>query len=144
MKSTKAILSGVALFVAGVLAGNLEMSTGTAQEAIPTESKGISITKLGIVPRESMTRQTGLEGYVLQLRLATVEPDGQVARHDHATRPGLVYTLEGSWVEGRPEGEREYPAGEQIVLIEDADTEHWFYNRSAEPAKILICDLDNR
>ncbi len=126
MNTTKAILSGVALFVAGVLVGNLEVSRGTAQEAIPTKSKGISVTKLGIVPRESMTKQTGLEGYVLQLRLATVEPGGQIARHDHTTRPGLVYTLEGSWVEGRPEGDREYPAGEQTALIEDADTDHWF------------------
>ncbi len=144
MHTAKMILFGVALFVAGLLLGNLEISTGTAQEAIPTKSKGIGITKLGIVPKESMIKQTGLEGYVLQLRLATVEPGGQIARHDHTTRPGLVYTLEGSWIEGRPEGEREYPAGEQIALTEDADTEHWFYNRSAEPAKVLICDLDNR
>lgn len=144
MRTTKAILLGTALFVAGLLAGNLDMSVGTAQETIPTKSKGIGITKLGIVPKESMVEQTGLEGYVLQLRLATVEPGGQIARHDHTTRPGLVYTLEGSWVEGRPEGEREYPAGEQIALVEDADTEHWFYNRGTVPAKVLICDLDNR
>ena len=91
-----------------------------------------------------MIRQTGLEGYVLQLRLATLEPGGQIARHDHATRPGLVYTLEGSWTEGRPEGEREYPAGEEIALVEDADTDHWFYNRTDEPVKVLICDMDNR
>ena len=91
-----------------------------------------------------MARQTGLEGYVLQLRLATMEPGGQIARHDHATRPGLVYTLDGSWTEGRPEGEREYPAGEEIALVEDADTEHWFYNRTGEPVTFLICDLDNR
>lgn len=144
MRTTKAILLGTALFVAGLLAGNLDMSVGTAQETIPTKSKGIGITKLGIVPKESMVEQTGLEGYVLQLRLATVEPGGQIARHDHTTRPGLVYTLEGSWVEGRPEGEREYPAGEQIALVEDADTEHWFYNRGTVPEKVLICDLDNR
>ncbi len=141
MNTTKAILSGVALFVAGVLAGNLEISTGTAQEAYPTEHKGIGITKLGVVPEESMIKQTGLEGYFLQLRLATLDPGGQIARHDHATRPGLVYTLEGSWVEGWPGGEREYPAGEEIALVEDAETDHWFYNRNEEPVKVLICDL---
>ena len=144
MKRSKAILSGAAFFVAGVLAGNLEFSTGTAQEAYPTEHKGIGITKLGVVPRESMVQQTGLEGYVLQLRLATLEPGGQIARHDHATRPGLVYTLEGSWIEGRLGGEREYPAGEEIALVEDFETDHWFYNRSDKPVKVLICDLDNR
>jgi quercetin dioxygenase-like cupin family protein len=141
MNTTKTILPGVTLFIAGFLAGNLEFATGAAQEAYPTEHKGIGITKLGVVPEESMIRQTGLEGYFLQLRLATLEPGGQVARHKHDTRPGLVYTLEGSWVEGWPEGEREYPAGEEIALVEDADTDHWFYNRSDEPVKVLICDF---
>jgi quercetin dioxygenase-like cupin family protein len=141
MKTTKAILLGTALFVAGMLAGNLDISTGTAQEAYPTEHKGISITKIGGVPEESMIKQTGLEGYFLRLRLATLDPGGQIARHDHATRPGLVYTLEGSWVEGRPEGEREYPAGEEIALVEDAETDHWFYNPNEEPVKVVICDL---
>ena len=133
MNTAKLIVFGVAIFVAGVLTGKLDITTVTAQETYPTENKGVGITKLGVVSRESMARQTGLEGYVLQLRLATMEPGGQIARHDHATRPGLVYTLDGSWTEGRPEGEREYPAGEEIALIEDADTEHWFYNRTEEP-----------
>ena len=91
-----------------------------------------------------MAKQTGLEGYVLQLRLATMEPGGEIARHDHTTRPGLVYTLEGSWTEGRLAGEREYPAGQEIALVEDLETDHWFYNRSDKPVKVLICDLDNR
>jgi len=141
MNSTKAILSSVALFVAGLLAGNIDIAKVTAQEAYPTEHKWIGVAKLGIVPEESMIRQTGLEGYFLQLRLATLEPGGQIARHKHDTRPGLVYTLEGSWIEGRSEGEREYPAGEGIALVEDADTDHWFYNRSEEPVQVLICDL---
>ena len=141
MNAARTTLIGGALFVAGLVVGQLEISTGTAQEAYPTEHKGISITKLGVVPEESMIRQTGLEGYFLQLRLATLEPGGQIARHDHATRPGLVYTLEGSWTEGRPEGERDYPAGEDTALVEDADTDHWFYNRTDSPVKVLICDL---
>lgn len=144
MTTTRNILFGVALFVAGLLFGNLDISTGTAQEAYPTEHKGVSVTKLGIVPEESMIKQTGLEGYFLQLRLITLEPGGQIARHDHSTRPGLVYTLEGSWIEGRSEGEREYPAGEETALVEDAETDHWFYNRNEEPVKVLVCDLDNR
>jgi quercetin dioxygenase-like cupin family protein len=144
MKTAKLILFGITVFVAGVLTGQLEITSVTAQETYPTESKGVGITKLGIVSKNSMTKQTGLEGYVLQLRLATMEPGGQIARHDHAKRPGLVYTLEGSWTEGRPEGEREYPAGEEIALVEDADTEHWFYNRTDKPVTFLICDLDNR
>ena len=32
----------------------------------------------------------------------------------------------------------------QVALVEGSDTDHWFYNRSEKPAKVLICDLDNR
>jgi len=144
MKAVKIIMFGVVFFAAGFLTGQFDLPTVTAQEAYPTEHKGLSVAKLGVVPRESMVKQTGLEGYVLQLRLATLEPGGQIARHDHATRPGLVYTLEGSWTEGRVGGEREYPAGEEIALVEDIETDHWFINRNDKPVKVLICDLDNR
>ncbi len=141
MNSTKATLSGAALFALGIVVGNLDLAAGTAQEAYPTEHVGIGVTQLGVVPEESVIRQMGIDGYFLQLRLATLEPGGQIARHKHDTRPGLVYTLEGSWIEGRPDGEREYPAGEGIALVEDADTDHWFYNRSDEPVTVLICDM---
>lgn len=141
MHTARTIMFGAALFVAGLLAGNLDISTGTAQNAYPTELKGVSGIKLGIVPEDSMIKQTGLDGYFLQLRRVTVEPGGEVPRHDHATRPGLVQVLEGTWTEGRPEGEREYPAGSEIALVEDAETEHWFYNRGTEPVVAMICDL---
>ena len=141
MQATKTILSGAALFIAGLLAGGLDMAPGAAQETYPTEHKGLGVSTLGVVAEESMTRQTGLEGYFLQLRIATLEPGGQIARHDHTKRPGLVYTLEGSWIEGRPDGEREFPAGQEVALIEDADTVHWFYNRTDEQVKVLICGL---
>ena len=144
MHRAKIIMFGAALFVAGLVVGNLDISAGSAQEAYPTEHKGLSATKLGVVPEESMIKQTGLEGYFLQMRIITMEPGGQIARHDHTTRPGLVYTLEGTSVESRPGGAREYPAGEEIALVEDAETDHWFYNRSEEPVKVLVCDLDNR
>ena len=67
--------------------------------------------------------------------------------HD-AALPPVLHVASGdtvgltSWAaEGRSEGEREYPAGEGIALVEDADTDHWFYNRSDEPVKVLICDF---
>jgi quercetin dioxygenase-like cupin family protein len=144
MKKTINVLVGITLFSIGILIGNLEIGSAKAQESYPTKHKGISVSKLGIIPKESMAKQTSLEGYVLQLRIATLEPGGQIARHDHKTRPGLVYTLEGSWTEGRPNGERDYPEGEEIALKEDWETDHWFYNRTDKPVKVIICDLDNR
>jgi uncharacterized cupin superfamily protein len=144
MNRSRNVVIGIILFTTGITLGNLEINSVKAQESYPTKHKGIAVSKLGIVTKESMAKQTGLEGYVLQLRIATLQPGGQLARHNHTTRPGLVYTLEGSWTEGRPEGEREYPAGEEIALVEDWETDHWFYNRTDKPVKVLICDLDNR
>ena len=144
MKKTASAFLGIALFISGVLIGNFDFNSVRAQESYPTKSKGVSVSKLGNISKESMTNQTGLEGYVLQLRIATMEPGGQIARHDHKTRPGLVYTLDGSWTEVRPDGEREYPAGEQVALLEDYETDHWLYNRTDKPVTVLICDLDNR
>ncbi len=138
------LLVGAFVFLAGVLVGNLEINSVKAQESYPTEHKGISVSKLGVIPKESMAKQTGLEGYVLQLRIATIEPGGQIARHKHDSRPGLVYTFEGSLIEGRPGGEREFSAGEKIAMLEDFETDHWIYNRTDKPVKFFICDLDNR
>ena len=90
MNSTKTILSGVTLFIAGLLVGNIDIANVTAQEAYPTEHKGNGVAKLGIVPEKSMIRQTGLEGYFLQLRLATLEPEGKIARHKHDTRHFVI------------------------------------------------------
>lgn len=144
MNRIRSILIGVSIFAAGLVIGNLDMRSLRAQESYPTKSEGLDLTKLGVVSKESMSRQTGLTGYVLQLRMVTMEPGGQIARHKHDTRPGLVYTLEGSWTEGRPDGERDYPAGGDKAILEDADTDHWFYNRTDKPVKFIICDLDNR
>ena len=75
-------------------------------------------TALGVVPEASLEKTIGLSGYILQLREATLEPGGQIAQHSRATRPGLVYTLSGSWTEGRPSGERDYPAGEAVAIVD--------------------------
>lgn len=144
MSKIRNAIIGVSIFASGLIVGNLEIKPLKAQESYPTKSEGLDIAGLGVVSRESMKKQTGLEGYVLQLRMVTMVPGGQIARHKHDTRPGLVYTLEGSWTEGRPDGEREYPAGGERAILEDSETDHWFYNRTDEPVKFIICDLDNR
>lgn len=112
-----------------------------AQRAIPTEHKGISVTSLGEISDSSLQSQLGLEGYKMQLREIVVEPGGQIAKHDHFKRPGLVLTLSGTWTEGRPEGEREYPASLKQAILEDATTEHWFWNDSEEPVSVAVCDI---
>ena len=53
-------------------------------------------------------------------------------------------TASGSWVERRPDGEVEYPAGKDkgSTLIEDANTTaHWFFNDGSVPVQVLVCDI---
>lgn len=112
-----------------------------AEIAAPTEHKGLEVSALGMVDEASMTAQIGLSGYVLQLREITIEPGGQIAQHDHATRPGLVKVISGVWTEGRPEGEGEYAATDPTGIVEDLETVHWFWNRGTDPATAIVCDI---
>jgi quercetin dioxygenase-like cupin family protein len=112
-----------------------------ASEAQPPEEHvGLTVETLGVVPAKSLQATVGLEGHVLLLRAITIAPGGQIARHSHATRPGLVQVVDGEWVEGRPDGETVYAAGGD-ANIEDEHTTHWFFNRGDTPATALVCDL---
>ena len=126
-------LSGTLL---GLWAGH-----GLAQRAVPTEHAGLDVSTLGVVDAASMERQLGLAGHRLQLREITIEPGGQIAKHGHEGRPGLVWMRSGTWTEGRPDGERDYVAGSGDTIVEDADTVHWFWNTGDEPATALVCDI---
>jgi len=107
----------------------------------PTEHKGISVTALGEVSEASLQAQIGLEGYILRLRSVTVEAGGQIKEHSHADRPGLVKVISGTWIEGRPEGEAEFPTDLDESILEDSDTVHWVYNRTDASATALVCDI---
>jgi len=124
---------GLALFVGYQVA--------QAQRKIPTEHQGVKVVSLGVLPESSLAAQIGLRGYVMQLREITLAPGGRIGRHDHFRRPGLVATLSGTWTEGRPSGEKEYPASKKQAILEDQDTEHWFWNDGAEPVTVTVCDL---
>ncbi len=112
-----------------------------AQMKGPTEHKGISVTELGQIDEDSLLAQIGLKGYVLRLRAITIEPGGQIKDHSHATRPGLVKMISGTWIEGRPDGEYEFKAGEDTSILEHKDTVHWVYNRGNVAATALVCGI---
>lgn len=125
------LAAGAALGLAGGL---------LAAGAPPTEHSGLTVEALGQVAPESLQAQIGLEGQILRLRSITIAPGGQIAKHDHATRAGLVKVLSGEVIEGRPEGETAWSAGQASALVEAHDTVHWFFNRGDVPAELLVCD----
>lgn len=135
--NSKRIFATLALGLAAVIS----YQAVQAQRQPPTEHKGVKVASLGVISEESMSAQVGLEGYKMQLREIVLAPGGQIARHSHAGRPGLVWTLSGSWVEGRPQGEKAYPDTLKEAILEDKDTEHWFWNDGNEPARVVVCDI---
>jgi len=131
----------LSIAVIGILVG----ATGgqvLAQLKGPAEHKGVKVTELGIITEESLKAQLGIQGFILRMRAVTVEPGGHIREHSHATRPGLVKMISGTWIEGHPDGrEITYHAGEDTALLEEKDTVHWVYNRGSEPATGVVCGI---
>ena len=110
--------------------------------AAPTEHKGLTVEKLGMISEGSLQSTVGLDGHFLQLRSITIAPGGQIAKHEHADRPGLVKVIGGEWVEGKEDGEATFWADMPEAIIEDENTVHWIYNRGTTPATAIVCDLN--
>lgn len=131
-----ALACGCLGLVTGLAAGG----SATAQSAPPSEHKGLSVKTLGTMPESSVKATVGLEGHIMLLREITIAPGGQIARHSHATFPGIVQVVSGEWIEGREDGERSWTA-DTPALLEDENTVNWFYNRGTEPATAIVCDI---
>ena len=89
-------IRSIGLISIGLICGILG-SYGWAAMSPPTEHKGLEVEQLGFVPGESVSAQVGLTGYKLLLRKISIMPGGQIAKHSHATSPGVVYIDSGAW-----------------------------------------------
>ncbi len=135
---SKAIFINLAVLCLGRALG---IAQGQSKRQPPAEHEGVSVVPLGELRPSSLKIQLGLEGYTMQMREVTVEPGGAIKEHSHATRPGLVKTVSGSWVEVRGNKEIQYPANKKAALVEDENTVHWLYNDGSEPAVAIVCGL---
>ena len=131
-------LAYLAVFFTGCAIG---MTQGQSPQQPPAKSQGVSVTPLGDLKPASLKIQLGLDGYTMQMREVVVEPGGVIAQHAHDTRPGLVKTVSGSWVEVRGEEKIPFPAAKKAALVEDENTVHWLYNDGSEPAVAIVCGL---
>ncbi len=131
------------LIYAGVLSTGLVIgfANGSSHRQPPAEHEGVSVVALGQLNESSLKIQIGLSGYEMKLREITVAPGGAIKEHSHATRPGLVQTISGSWVEVRNGKEFEFPASKKVALVEDENTVHWLYNDGKVPAIAVVCGL---
>ena len=71
--------------------------------------------------------------------LYEVEPDRQLwPYHFHAGNEEWIVVVSGTPIVRTPGGERELRAGDVVAFGQGEDGAHTFYNRSAEPARILF------
>jgi len=134
----KAVLIHLVVLSTGLGVG---FANGSSHRQPPAEHEGVSVVSLGQLKESSLKVQIGLEGYEMKLREVTVAPGGAIKEHSHATRPGLVQTISGSWIEVRNGKEVSYPDTKKEALVEDENTVHWLYNDGDVPAVAVVCGL---
>jgi quercetin dioxygenase-like cupin family protein len=106
----------------------------------PTETVGIESSK--ILGTMSLAGEfAGTENHMLRVREVTVLPGGQVAVHQHSSRPGAAYILEGELVEHRNDAEDPLIRTAGAVALEKTGTIHWWKNESSAKAVVLVVDI---
>ena len=106
----------------------------------PTETFGIESSK--VLGTMSLAGEfAGTEGHMLRVREVTVLPGGQVAVHQHNSRPGAAYILEGEVVEHRNDAAEPLTRMAGMVAVEKTGTIHWWKNESSEKAVVLVVDI---
>lgn len=132
-------LLGTCIIVAWFLGLGLaaQVCTVGAQQAPPTENKGITITPLSAV--DLGPEIPGMQGRQLRLRMLTIEPGGVLAVHSHKDRPGAAYVLKGTVMEHRGSVAKEYGPGQN--WSEDGNVIHWLENKGASPAVLIVTDI---
>jgi len=133
------ILVGPMIIVASLLgfAPAAGLGSAAAQQAAPTETKGVTITLLAAV--DLGPEMPGMQGRQLRLRIVTLEPGGVLGVHSHKDRPGSAYVLKGAVMEHRGDVAKEYREGDSWA--EDGNVTHWLENKGTSPAAIITTDI---
>jgi quercetin dioxygenase-like cupin family protein len=106
----------------------------------PKETKGIeSSTILGAVSLDDEFEN--LDGHILRARIVTVLPGGVVGVHQHESRPGMAYILEGQLTEYRNDETEPKTRSEGAASFEKTGVIHWWINESPNKAKVLVVDI---
>jgi quercetin dioxygenase-like cupin family protein len=106
----------------------------------PKTTQGIEkIVALGSVPLEGEFE--GMAGKVLRAREFVLRPGAEIAVHEHQSRPGVAYILEGELVEHRNDATAPIRRGVGTVAFERTGVVHWWKNESGKPARAIVVDI---
>lgn len=81
------------------------------------------------------------KGRILRAREITILPNGVVAVHQHNSRPGIAYVLEGELIEYRNDATLPITRSVGAAAFEKTGVTHWWVNKSSSKAKILVIDI---
>ena len=113
------------------------IGTATAQQAAPTETKGLTIAPLSEV--DLAPEIPGMQGRQLRLRMITFAPGGVLGVHSHKDRAGAAFVLKGTVIEHRGEVAKEYSAGQSWA--ENGNVVHWVENKGPGEAVLIATDI---
>ncbi len=131
----KILLLSMVLGLLGALVTGL--GSTAAQQAAPTENKGMTETVLATV--DLGPEFPGMQGGQLRLRIVTWEPGGVRGVHSHKGRPEVSYVLVGALTEHRGDVTKEYRPGGSLAL--DGNVTHWIENKGTIPAVVIQTDV---
>src|SRR3954468_11650857 len=108
----------------------------TAQQAAPTDNKGVHTEVLAVIDL-SKEEIDGMTGWQMRMRQLTIDPGGYVGLHDHKNRPLVMTVRDGLLTDHHlGGGDKEYPAG-TAVSEHSADAMHWIENKSSTPVVLI-------
>jgi len=137
MKQTVVVLA-VALAM-GIALGMIGSQVLSAQQIPPTKAKGV--TAKAVASLELGPQFPELQGRHLRARVATFEPGGYGAIHSHQDRPTVLYVLQGTLSDCKPDGTcTEVHEGQAKAEGKDS-IELWHANRGAKPLTVLVIDI---
>lgn len=106
----------------------------------PTETHGIE-SSLGLGSVSLGEDFEALRGRMLRARRVTVLPGGTVGVHQHTSRPGVLYMLQGELTEFRNDHDGPLVRKQGDTSFEKDGVIHWWRNDSAENAVALVVDI---
>ena len=105
----------------------------------PSETHGIESEVLAMIP---LGREFDvMQAYSLRSRRIRVEPEGVIAVHQHQSRPGILYMLEGQMTEHRNDSDTPLTRKQAEVSTEVHGLIHWWINDSGEEAVVYVVDI---
>lgn len=112
-----------------------------AQQAAPTETKGVTITPLHAI--DLGPEIAGAQGRQFRMRLVTFAPGGVFGLHSHKdpdARPGFFYLLTGTLTSYMSDVPKEYRPGDSCSENKET-THHWVENKGTIPAVGIAVDI---